>query len=154
MKTKKKASSLKTKSPMAEKMLKKKSIKRGIGSIKKESLKDKLRGSIGTSTISAKNTDMLGISLFDQIVDHEATNQAKKQSVIKKAVKKNEKPLKAIGTKNGFVVSFAKKYEPRDLVLKSYFLDDLEKLVGRFEYKNSCRVRYNIENLKIRKTSK
>ena len=42
--------------------------------------------------------------------------------------------------------------DPKELLLRSYFLDDIEKLIDRFESKNSCKVKYNIEVLSIKKT--
>jgi len=40
----------------------------------------------------------------------------------------------------------------KDLLLQYDFLDQLDKFVDKFETKNTCRVKYNIENLNIKKT--
>lgn len=47
----------------------------------------------------------------------------------------------------------SKRCKPKgDLMLQLIFLDKLDEVVDKFEEKHKCNVKYNIENLMIKKT--
>lgn len=43
-------------------------------------------------------------------------------------------------------------YKPKDILLISDFFDVIVKCIDKFEEKHKCSVKYNIENLVIKKT--
>ncbi len=44
-----------------------------------------------------------------------------------------------------------KKESKEDLMLRLIFLEKLDDVIDKFEEKYKCRVKYNLENLKIKK---